>query len=231
MNKHTNPKADEDFSDKKWKAIYSEYHDRFIAIRLAHKEYEEFAIENGKEHVQILADIFVEKAQKELDEKSKRFSLAGLLSTLIISATLFVAIYASYHRLSDTSPLAGLNSYSATVYSLLILSFGGLILTLLYIFTNFALAAFHEYTVLQHRRHALRFGRLTVHIFESQGKELDLDQLKEAFSWNRDFPTAFQKIRTEAIKDGVFAQVSKSMESMIEKILKKMQDEKPNGKN
>jgi hypothetical protein len=81
-----------------------------------------------------------------------------------------------------------------------------------------ARAFFHEASVLYARRHALRFGRLFVHLNDG---DVTSDQLKDMFSWNMQPSSAFAKIEAEKSAKSPVSIIADLATALAEKLNKK----------
>jgi len=142
-----------------------------------------------------VTDLFVEKAQAILEEKAEIYQFSGKTAhrfacTIIVAG----AIFACYQMIVQqnnfaTSWLALTSSFTRafTAYGMIVLAAVGL--------WRYGKANLDQAERLLDRRHALRQGRLFVHLSDG---ELNIDDMLKAFNWNVSQENAFASIHTEA---------------------------------
>jgi hypothetical protein len=185
---------------KTWKQIARELRVRHRLLTAAVKDVAD--IQDANALALAATDVFVEKAQFFLTRRAQRFFLAGgFLASIVIIWLGAAAWYLTTHDpllvvATGTGPGPQLTGYSVTLKILHSVSLGGLVVGAAAFLVQLTRAALHEGSVLLSRRHALRFGRLFVY---SRKGNVSLQELEEAFQWNRDFGSAFKDIKSEAV--------------------------------
>jgi hypothetical protein len=149
-------------------------------------------------------DVFVQKAQSMLTCRGRWlvfWSILIIISVLIIlgySANfLYTKSLADFYPLGTIGTDITLHNMSRKTFVLLLVkssSEGACIVAAVVLLIKLAIALLHEATVLFHRRHALRFGRLFVYMNHGNVNPKDLQKV---FQWNNEFSTAFKNINTE----------------------------------
>jgi hypothetical protein len=167
------------------------------------------------------ADVFVEKAQTKLFERSKILMRFGILTTSIV---LFLMIgSALYIDYSSSNVVANLikdeyqkiiNTYIAYIL-IKTTTISAFILGAIYFLTSLSRACFHEGTVLLNKRHALRFGRLMLYINDGH---LNFKDSNEAFMWNEEFTSAFKDIKPDKITKTLWHKIIEVFPEMLKEI-------------
>ncbi len=161
-------------------------------------------------------DVFVEKAQRKLTSKATALRWLGILaSVLLLSSLGFAAWRVAGSSLKDTLGEETLNGYSLTFVIVKALSFGGFVFTAVYFLGELARALLHESTVLLNRRHALRFGRLSVYMKRG---DVDIETLQKIFQWNDEFTTAFKDIQPQTLKSAGLGQMAELPPKVIKEL-------------
>jgi hypothetical protein len=145
-----------------------------------------------------VTDLFVEKALAYLETRANSYRTlgnltnVGALAVIVIGAVIAVCqmFFSTPPKLSSQN--AGIEGFltfarSFTAYGMLVLISVGL--------SRYGKAMLDQGERLLERRHALRQGRLFVHLNDGW---LSLEQMKEAFNWNVSGENAFGNIPTEA---------------------------------
>ncbi len=141
----------------------------------------------------VSTDLFVEKAQRFLTDRSNELFRLGIGSLIAAVAVLLIAAYVAYNFLHDSPPDPGhLTGYVLALRFFQAAAFTTFVLSSVYVLQNFAKSFYHEGTKLRERRHALRFGRLYMYL---DGATIDIKEYERIFDWNRDTTTAFQQIK------------------------------------
>jgi hypothetical protein len=177
-----------------------------------------------------VVDVFVEKAQHFLTERSDKQERSGVwasLATLLMMAFAFffafVYVFNLPFSLQQTEKSDG--STIITIINFLeFLAVLGPIIGIAYFFTSLARAFFHEATILRNRRHSVRLGRLLLHLKVSSAtspeeltaviKELDITEVERSFGWNLETSTAFKDINPEAMTTSLIAQLTAAVQKL-----------------
>lgn len=198
-------------------------------------------VEEGQSDRLAATDLFVEKAQSHLTRRAiyyyrtAYFFIFVLVIWLIVTAAILwrldpaVYIFAFLFEPTWQAFLVWMMR-SATV--------AGILLAGIYLIVSLIRAFLHEATVLLHRRHALRFGRLFIYLkFSGDESEVNnringmsVNDLEEAFGWNIQPSSAFKDIDPGKMSTSL----QKHMLDMIGKVLhielRPGQEAKPEGK-
>jgi hypothetical protein len=136
-------------------------------------------------------DLFVEKAQAALTRRAFRASAAGTIclaaAIVLVVAGATVAIYAALKAqvaVDIRVNMLLLKIFQATAIA-------GFFLAGIKVLVDFGFGFFHEGSRLRDRRHALRFGRL--YVYMRGADPIPFDELREAFRWNLEAPSAFER--------------------------------------
>jgi hypothetical protein len=183
-----------------WKQIDDEIQNRHALLLNASKRLEE-VIHNERARLNLAAtDVFVEKAQHRLTTRATKFMWAGAATgALAIAVLLMAATYVISHSASEMLGEGKHDVYLLITAIIRALSIGGFVGGAVYFLGGLSTALLHESVVLLNRRHALRFGRLSVYL---QGGKVDARMLHDLFHWNDEFSTAFKSIKAEEMKKG-----------------------------
>ncbi len=152
-------------------------------------------------------DLFVEKALTYLNRKARKYDKLAKLLILGAFSAVIAGIFVSFVGLIDTTDVTWIpfkfkaSLANSTDWKLFVLSFiksftffGLLVLFSVYCY-RMAKALFDQAERIKDRRHALRQGRLFVHL---NGGKLTVDELEKAFNWNVTQENAFSKLNPEA---------------------------------
>lgn len=134
-------------------------------------------------------DLFVEKAQRVLTSRARQMVWAGVAATatsVLVLGTLVL------YLATRANVSADLSTNQMIVHVVAAISLGGVVLVAVKWLVALARSFFHESVILLARRHALRFGRMYVYMNPA---EVELDQLREAFDWNRGGESSFLDIK------------------------------------
>lgn len=141
-----------------------------------------------------VTDLFVEKALAYLEQQSFIYRTSGvvvnIISFLIISAGAVIAnirMFSPGPSPTSWQPMLWSFTRGFTAY--------GMIVLLAVALWRFGKALLDQGERLMERRHALRQGRLFVHLHEGP---LTIDEMETAFNWNANHSNAFGNIPTEA---------------------------------
>lgn len=148
-----------------------------------------------------VTDLFVEKALSFLNRKARKYEYTAYLLFIIIFALGTFTVYNAYIGIKK-SPFIDIVDEDisitwARITILFIKSFtfyGLLILAISYLYRMIK-SLFDQAERIKDRRHALRQGRLYVHL---KGGIVDLEEMKEAFNWNSTQPNAFSEFNPDA---------------------------------
>lgn len=165
-----------------------------------------------------ITDLFVEKALAYLDKHASKYQLYGMISYSISFFLILAGVIASFNSMSKEIS----HSYLGAIYQIpgfvfaskegaqvtrLLLwqdvlsqlmksfTFYGMIVLMAVMVGRLGRAMLNQAERLFERRHALRQGRLFVHL--NDGK-VSVDELEKAFNWNAALTNAFADIPTEA---------------------------------
>lgn len=174
-------------------------------------------LDRGVDHEkiqQILAsEVFVEKAQYHLGYRAWWYNFAA--TALILSAVVAIGTFVFwYGKPLNQQYVDFVNSMK--IGSLYYAAFdqvltGGVFLGGAFALVSLARSFLHEAAVLYARRHALRFGRLQLLL--SEGK-LDMKEMMEAYGWNIETGTAFERNESERRLKGIIGQVTELVSTL-----------------
>jgi hypothetical protein len=140
-------------------------------------------------------DMFVEKAIIHLERSSFLYRVIGMILFIIATGVITYgvsiaqAVFFSEKQVPIVTGWAGFLTFSKAF------TFYGMIVLLAVVLWRLGKAMLDQAERLLDRRHALRQGRLFVHLNDG---ELDLNGLEKAFAWNVNNGNAFGNIPTEA---------------------------------
>lgn len=138
-------------------------------------------------------DVFVEKAQLILTFRARcLFAIGATMACLALVFSLLIANEIWTHNIFEMFKQNELNGYSLTLVMIKASSAGGFAAGAIIFMVSLSRAMLHEATVLLSRRHALRFGRLLVHM---ESEPTSTSDLIEAFKWSDEFKSAFKDIK------------------------------------
>lgn len=144
-----------------------------------------------------VTDLFVEKAQAYLEAQADGYSKWGYRANISAIIIIFIgALAAIYQMVVFTN-----NETNEFTWQYIIIGFTraftayGMIVLIAVGLWRFGKAMLDQAERLLERRHALRQGRLFVHL--SDGR-LTIEELEKAFNWNMTQNNAFADIKTEA---------------------------------
>jgi hypothetical protein len=161
-------------------------------------------------------DMFVEKAQARLDEKAEMYHYWAKRCGAMTALSLAFAIMLIWKNdpaamlRNLPSPITGI---SVTIVALRSLSLAGFMGAVAFFFGALCKSFLHEAAVLQHRRHAISFGRLYVYLMKGN---VDPRWLRILFRWNEEFGSSFVKIKAEELKGGVLSALASIVKSLGE---------------
>jgi hypothetical protein len=173
-----------------------------------------------------VADLFVEKALTYLEARAESYRRNGHVAQVVAFASTGTgAAVACFQMVTHdgTAAVSGLAlaanfSRSFTAYGMIVLTAVGL--------WRYGKAALDQAERLLERRHALRQGRLFVHL--NEGK-LSIEEMEKAFNWNVSQSNAFGNISTDmqAPWGSMAKEVVKAMPDLIKAGLQAASGAKP----
>jgi len=188
------------YNIEKWISIISEVYSRKKLLSSAIKD-----LENGEQfkkncHLLAVTDVFVEKAQNLLTSRGRYLYALGFLSVLIgviilISYSIFIVNMDSSKEIDHLIKAKNYEYQYLTIYLMKATTVTAIVVGVSVYLFNLSKSFLHEGTLLFHRRHSLRFGRLFVYLAEAE--DISLNELERAFRWNEEYSTAFKEIKTE----------------------------------
>lgn len=196
---------------------------------------------NRRYHLAV-TDLFVEKAIAYLEKQANRYKIMGwvvyafagvvALAGMGVSGYKFfsyespfsVKHYEKYFdfvgKINSNPEIAKSILWSDLVYSTTrgIVMYGMVIFVVVG-FWRYGKALLDQAERLLEKRHALRQGRLFVHLNDG---ELTIDQLERAFNWNQTQPNAFGELKVDAsvmnnITDGIIKMIPDMIKSVKDK--------------
>ena len=148
-----------------------------------------------------MTDLFVEKAISFLEKDSRKYRVIGLLTYVLAFAVVAIGTYIATSTMlnafiSREPPNLGPNPWPVVItnFTRAFTAYGMMVLTAVGLW-RFGKALLDQSERLSERRHALRQGRLFVHLNDGR---LSLQEMEKAFSWNMSQANAFGNLRTEA---------------------------------
>ncbi|MCW2316908.1 hypothetical protein M2322_002462 [Rhodoblastus acidophilus] len=172
-----------------------------IAPGVSNLERHVVAEKNIRTYKLAVTDLFVEKAIAYLEHDSRLYKNYGMCLFFIGSVPLVVAIVVSFSKFYYLTDRWSIFSFGSDRWYFLIQSFisgftfyGFLVLITVYSW-RFGKAMIEQSERLSERRHALRQGRLFIHL---NNGEMSASDLEKAFDWNVAKTNAFTGVPTEA---------------------------------
>ncbi len=159
-------------------------------------------------------DLFVEKAQAVLTARARRMSRAGLLSSSVAVVMLGLLAWYVADNGRDRLPDLGRNELILRIVSAIGLA--AIVLVAVKYLVALARSFFHESLTLLSRRHALRFGRMYLYLNPS---DVQLDNLLEAFDWNRGGDSSFLDIKPGDIGQTPYTLIAQGMSDALDKLI------------
>lgn len=142
-----------------------------------------------------VTDLFVEKAQAFLEERADSYQRSGKTARRVACAIVLIgAILAWQQMVSHHGDYAKSWLEMTTLFTRAFTAYGMVVLAAVG-FWKYSKAMLDQSERLYERRHALRQGRLFVHL--NDGK-LTIDQMEKAFKWNESQENAFANINAES---------------------------------
>lgn len=159
-------------------------------------------------------DLFVEKAQAVLTARARRMSRAGAMSSIVaVAALVALSLYIALHA---TRPPGNLSQNELILRIVSAISLGAVVLVAVKYLIALARSFFHESVTLLSRRHALRFGRMYIYL---NTKDVELDNLREAFDWNRGGESSFLDIHPAEIGQTPYSALAKGVGEAVAKAI------------
>lgn len=157
-------------------------------------------------------DVFVEKAQIALTRRARIMAITGI--TIGIVGVFVLVLAASYIAVTDVlfDMSEEYDKFTFTIKILKATTFSAFITGAVVLLMGMSKSLLHEAMVLYNRRHSLRFGRLYIY---TQGGNVDLDKLSEAFQWNSEYASAFNSINTDGVSKSLF---NKLLETPVDSV-------------
>lgn len=148
-----------------------------------------------------VTDLFVEKALSFLNRKARKYEYSAYSLFFIVFILGIFTVYNAYVGIQK-SPFSDIvdTDYGTTWARITILfiksfTFYGLLVLAISLLYRMIKSLFDQAERIKDRRHALRQGRLYVHL---KGGVVDLEEMKEAFNWNSTQPNAFSEFNPDA---------------------------------
>lgn len=155
----------------------------------------------------VATDVFVEKAQFKLTQRAE-LSLKLAKSCLALCAAIAGGFlwWVSAGPLADPALLPKPGESAYWIYVILrTLTVGAVFLAGIYITSSLAKGFLSEWSMLMNRRHALRFGRLTVYLKDAK---VSVEELTDAFGWNLNPQSNFRSFSPEHVTKGIIGQMT-----------------------
>lgn len=193
---------------KKWIDIGHEVIHRKTLFFAAKSELDSKKIEGLNSFNLAATDVFVEKAQKALTNRAYWLFAMGVFTTLVTLLGLLIAVI----YLSNDELISIDSTYNFVLILLRKTTIASIILGAAYFFVALSRALFHESLNHFNKRHSLRFGRLFIYL---QNGNVKFGQLEEAFSWNKEFTSAFKDINVETMSKSLMQRILDIVPSII----------------
>lgn len=163
------------------------------------KEQKKEVTSEFKAYKHAITDLFVEKAITYLEEKANKYSRLGNVAYIIGLFIILVGIgIAASQYLYGKDILDSVKAQGweiITTRFVLAFTFYGFIVLAAVGLWRFGRAMLDQAERLLERRHALRQGRLFVHLHDG---ELSIEDMEKAFQWNVNNYNAFSEMNTDA---------------------------------
>lgn len=156
---------------------------------------------NSELHVykHAITDLFVEKALTYLEEKADYYSkfgrMAYYLGLAVIIGGIGISAFQYFHYTLHPDSYKYLAWGEIVTRFILAFTFYGFIVLAAVGLWRFGRAMLDQAERLLERRHALRQGRLFVHLHNG---DLSIEEMEKAFNWNVNKPNAFGDMNTDA---------------------------------
>lgn len=175
------------------------------------------------------ADLFVEKAQAALTQRSRKLYWSGAAITIAAVVLLGGAIAFAFSRLiTPHDATTSLSTQDLILAVFQALAFSAFIFVAVKYLIALSRSFFHEATHLLERRHALRFGRLWLY---QNTKVPNIDDIMKAFNWNKETTSAFLDIRPEVMTRTIFNDVVDALAKLPTETASKLIDAYKESKN
>ncbi|WP_139311685.1 hypothetical protein [Desulfovibrio sp. DV] len=148
-----------------------------------------------------VTDLFVEKALAYLNRKARLYSRQGFILYSTAFFCMISAIFFSFTTDKIDKMHQDMITYTSLATHFMIsgfvknFTFYGLIILLAVFTARMGKTLFAQAEQMKDRRHALRQGRLFVHL---KGGNVTIEELERAFNWNTTQDNAFFHLNTEA---------------------------------
>lgn len=148
-----------------------------------------------------VTDLFVEKALTYLNRKAKIYSRQGFMLVTLALLSIAVAGCIALNNMNPIDAIRPILRHEELATHIMIIAFTksftfyGLIILFAVYAGRMGKALFDQAERMKDRRHALRQGRLFVHL---NGGKLTIDELDKAFNWNTSQDNAFYHFNPEA---------------------------------
>lgn len=166
-------------------------------------------------------DVFVEKAIAYLEDDSEEYKVKGNRSYYTAFFFVLSGIFISTYFLFAKIPLPPSTTLEFFQQLLPKFTFYGMLVLLAVGLCRYGKAMLDQSERLREKRHALRQGRLFVHL---KNGELDINELEKAFAWNAYMANAFGNMQTET-KSPLGAVVGDS-NALVKKLVSAIEREK-----
>lgn len=166
-----------------------------------HKRQENISTDKRRLYKLVTTDLFVEKALSYLNRKARKYERYSALLFIFIISLFVLAIGCAFYSIHNTDfgnfdkkDIAVMWAQISIVF-IKNFTFYGLIIIVMSFLYRMIRSLYDQAERIKDRRHALRQGRLYVHL---KGGEVDIEEMKEAFNWNTTQPNAFSDFNPDA---------------------------------
>lgn len=184
-----------------------------------------------------VTDLFVEKALAYLEDQARDYKKWGYIANIFAIFIILIGAGIALYHLDFIQFIGKKQAYISSIqqryysWQYIILNFTksftayGMLVLIAVGLWRFGKAMLDQSERLMERRHALRQGRLFVHL--SDGK-LSIEALEKAFNWNMSQNNAFADIKTDvqAPWGAILKELAQATPKIIEAINKKDSEEK-----
>lgn len=146
-------------------------------------------------------DLFVEKALSYLNRKARKYERYSTWLIVLIFLLFGFAIGCSFYSVHELGLETFISHTIAEMWAKIAIvfiknfTFYGIIIIAITFLYRMIRSLFDQAERIKDRRHALRQGRLFIHL---KGGEVNLEEMKEAFNWNTTQPNAFSDFNPDA---------------------------------
>lgn len=163
------------------------------------------------------SDAFVEKAIFNLRKQARWSFFAGVFCW-ILCGLLLAYIVQQYSPSVDGDNIELWKNFDGHPFAFSLqlvrkLFFSAIFLASIYFLSSLARAFLAEWSVLYHRQHAVRLGRLAVYLYDAN---ITPDRLLDLFGWNIAQDTPFNRIKTDLVTKGLMGQMGDLMAKITE---------------